>query len=198
MIFDQFRQNWRGIQSSKLSSSHPRIISLQSTWNRNGVDPQRTIISWIALLLLENSGKHPWWTLNLPLEKRIMIVLHHLLNIITIRICNKERQTSNNETCVVWVKKSTTRKVVYCTLFKIAGRQQIGCKPKASRHMNNVEDKCNLHAGGKTETNFSKISMTKIADWERLMRFTIVWIAVRLGFNVGTNIGVLKKTSMKI
>jgi len=86
-----------------------------------------------------------------------------------------------------------TKMVAYCTLLKIAGRQQIGCKPKASRRMNNIEDERNLHAGGKTEMNFCKMSMTKIANCERLMRFTIEWIAVRMGFNVGTNISVFMR-----
>jgi len=82
-------------------------------------------------------------------------------------------------------------------LLKIAGRQQIGCKPKASRHMNNVEDECNLHAGWKTEMIFCKVSMTKIANWEHLVRFTIEWIAVRTGFNVRTNISVFIRGTEK-
>jgi len=59
--------------------------------------------------------------------------------------------------------------------------------------MNNIEDKCNLHAGGKTEMNFGKLSMTKIANCEHHVRFTIDWIAVRMGFDIRTNISVFMR-----
>jgi len=67
---------------------------------------------------------------ELASRKGIMMVLHHLLNIINMRVCNREPQTSNHEssTTIVWVIKSATRMVAYRVLLKIAGRQKVGCR----------------------------------------------------------------------